>query len=963
MRLLTFLLAFILGFSPATVLSLSQDCISALKTLFEKEVTKDEAGEFLHLQGDITLHRMAYAYLKRQKKDDTEKLESVKETLIELLNEKYTNADPNFIAAREAYESQPLSRSTLADIAPYLKEALSHEYGEDEARFKLNASDIKLLSAVAKFEKKSAVNGKYDHRMLGNESPLGMLNFVKLINSGYKLETNSQEKDLQIEMKLSGLENVMGNMQKKLSDFLDKMETPEVCKSEEECKPDDSLSHLFNTNEEVENIFWESLADKLESDDVLLERLSYGDLWLKVKGQVASTPSQPSGSSTGRSHVSPKQETAPETKDTHHTANKPKPYSPRVPKPTKILAPTSPTIIQNAGLIIQDPIGVIVRDKPGRQRSSYESFDKGYLEDMANAVVEDDKVFLHKGHLFDRHTGKAVSIENALLSLPPKQRAEALNVIKSAPAEIQPALTAALANGKQSFIANGKLYDRLGKRLDPAAAIAESMSKKTGIIVSPDRYKGMQPEYLISRANALKNNQPYFRLGNKTYDSWTGKDLASPFRQPGGHDSKIDKNKRRMYEHLSDGEIIVNFHREHPNKDCGYYGIVDKRNAMFKIYSNAGAQVYSSEVLIGAEKSDMRTRWTTYSPTQRTPSASTGAGIFTVRPQDMGDTFNQKHFKNNILSFNDESNKGTVFAIHQVPVGLEARYTKFGTNNPDDRRISGGCANLKLSDFQAMKKYLGPKCQVFVLPEEEGNKFIVQDDQLKFVPAKPVALNKTNLYNFSSGDNKPKPIDIKIVNKEADTQQSREFTLALENEKAKLMKMYQLSNDEYNDLAMLAFGIMGNESSFGQSKKLMVKENAQWLVIAMRALRGDGEQSFNTSRGLTQIKYLPGPPFSSQYPEVNKDNLTNPRNSAVATIGYLAEAAKTMRQIAIQNQSDPSKLRITRENMMDFMGYLYQGGKSKLTTGDKSHQATPEFNAYYRSLQRNMSYIEVTQGN
>jgi len=78
-------------------------------------------------------------------------------------------------------------------------------------------------------------------------------------------------------------------------------------------------------------------------------------------------------------------------------------------------------------------------------------------------------------------------------------------------------------------------------------------------------------------------------------------------------------------------------------------------------------------------------------------------------------------------------------------------------------------------------------------------------------------------------------------------------------------------------------------------------------------------------------------------------------------MGYLAEAAKQMRQIALQNKSDPSKLRITKENMMDFMGYIYQGGRGALTSSDYSKQATPEFNGYYRGLQKNMSFVEISQ--
>jgi hypothetical protein len=508
---------------------------------------------------------------------------------------------------------------------------------------------------------------------------------------------------------------------------------------------------------------------------------------------------------------------------------------------------------------------------------------------------------------------------------------------------------------------NNKVYDQYGKLQNPAQIIAEDMSKKLNLTVYSSRYEGMGQDYLSHRAEALRNNKPYFRIGDRTYDSYSGRDLGSPFRKPAG-DAKIDKNKRRMYEKLSDAELIINYNRDVPNKDCDYYGIIDKKKAMFSVYSKNGSKVFSSETLIGANKSDERTRWTTYSATERTPSSSTGAGIFTVKPQDMQDTFNKKHFNNNILSFKDEKNQNSVFAIHQVPVGLGARYSKFGTNSPDDRRISGGCANLKLNDFQKVHDLLGPKCHVYVLPEEDNNKFTVRDGELKLISTKPVDTKKSNLYNYSSNDTDPHPIKIKINAQEANTQPAREFAKALEDEKAKLMKIYGLSNDEYNDLAMLAFGILGNESKFGTSTKLDIKENAQFAVIVARLIKtGDLDQAENTSRGLTQIKFLPEGPFSKNYPEVKKENLMNPRNSAVATVAYLAEAAKQMRAIAISNQNDPSKLRITTENMMDFMGYLYQGARKSLTTADYSKQATPEYNAYYRGLQRNMSFIEVSQ--
>src|SRR5690606_17574055 len=50
---------------------------------------------------------------------------------------------------------------------------------------------------------------------------------------------------------------------------------------------------------------------------------------------------------------------------------------------------------------------------------------------------------------------------------------------------------------------------------------------------------------------------------------------------------------------------------------------------------------------------------------------------------------------------------------------------------------------------------------------------------------------------------------------QVDTEVTKEFLKTLENEKYNLMKLYGLTSDEYNELAKIAFGILGNESYFG----------------------------------------------------------------------------------------------------------------------------------------------------
>ena len=72
------------------------------------------------------------------------------------------------------------------------------------------------------------------------------------------------------------------------------------------------------------------------------------------------------------------------------------------------------------------------------------------------------------------------------------------------------------------------------------------------------------------------------------------------------------------------------------------------------------------------------------------------------------------------------------------------------------------------------------------------------------------------------------------------------FVKALEDEKQKLVKLFSLSNDEYNDLAALSYAIMGNESYFGRSKKHWIKEHDQGdVILAKAAKRLVGKNPFN----------------------------------------------------------------------------------------------------------------------
>ena len=911
----------------------SAECESALKTLFAEKIPQDKASEFLKLQGDLTLHRLAWAYLKAQKSDQGQTLENVERTILSLLDEKYTHRDPEFIQARDAFEAQPLSRATIADIAPYLKEVLSHEFGKEAEPFVLNASDLKLLHAIGKFEKKSAINGKYDSRMLARKSPEGMLNFATLINASYKTKTTPTEDALNVEIKLNGIEKTISGMQKRINDFIKKIQVPDQCLDQTLCTPLD-MGELFNQSEAIQNIFWSSLEDKLLSDNLLIDNLTYGELWLKA-GSVSSSPA---------SSTVPQRQTV--------IGNKTK-VSPVTPLKTYYTSST--------GLLIDDPVAIIVKDGSNRKSQDWKDYQKPYLEAMSDAILNDDKTFTVDGKIFSRKTGRQLSQDQALALLPPEARGELKKNLKYSNPKLMAKQITAKINGDKSFIHEGYLYNLDGKVISPEWFIAHEINQKKGTKYDPDRYKGMDHGYLVARANSLINDKPHFVHQGQVYDSESGRNLSSPFRSyASSQDVKIDKQRRVQYQNLSDQETIINFHRDNPKKDgCQHYAIVDKKNAKMSVFTLAGVQVFSTEILLGKKVSDAKTRWTDYDDREQLASGTTGAGAYTIGQPKSNDYLKQT-YSNNILQVEGQK----VFAIHQVPNNLKGRYSAFGTDNPMDRRVSGGCVNLKQSDFKTLETWIKPTCKVYVLPEEPSNKFVVKDGELKFLPTSSVA--NAHLYNYSPTKSNFHPIDIKIVNQNGRTEDSVPFVKALEDEKSKLMKLFNLSNDDYNDLASVAYGIMGNESDFGRSTKYWIKEHDQLDVIKLKALKRlvNGQNPFdasvlNTSRGFTQIKDLPDGEWKKSYPDISKGSLGDPKNSAVATIAYLVDAVKVLKNVAKENAQDPKKVKITKENLVDYLGYIYQGRKGSLKSADDP--ANADFNTYVQKLRKNMSYIEIAQ--
>jgi hypothetical protein len=222
-----------------------------------------------------------------------------------------------------------------------------------------------------------------------------------------------------------------------------------------------------------------------------------------------------------------------------------------------------------------------------------------------------------------------------------------------------------------------------------------------------------------------------------------------------------------------------------------------------------------------------------------------------------------------------------------------------------------------------------------------------------------------------------KPTSTLFLYKNVFGDEPSEFLNALSIEKKHIIEFYKtdaaqdqrisISDDEYNRLAFLAAGIMGAESSAGKSVFYFI-ENAVSKVgflerIAVCLNKRTWEKCTNkplTSRGLTQIKKVP---YLGDLYGIDRNNLSDPYLSGVATMGFLIETYKWYLGIVSNKKrfymaaaigSGPEERREIRKEDFDiFLTYIYRGDTREIINGT----ATPDKSCYYKRVQKYQEYL------
>lgn len=384
----------------------------------------------------------------------------------------------------------------------------------------------------------------------------------------------------------------------------------------------------------------------------------------------------------------------------------------------------------------------------------------------------------------------------------------------------------------------------------------------------------------------------------------------APVDLPVVNKSSIYRVMQRYKKDVNGKDNIRLLQSYHKNFMPSRYGIVDKSAQTLQVYNSEGQVLVQVSTAAIFPKSDKN-------------PPGIGAGIFYLNST----------YPDHQMNLLTQRGKHVKLPIHHIKAECPS---------------SNNCQSSSPDDMKIIYKYLKQTDPVYVLPSEDGNTFLVKNGLVNFTTLVPRSSYAN--YNYSPKDRTCHPIETYIKEPSFNTATAKTFLKALANEKATLMEMYGLDNDEYNDLTKLAFGILGNESQFGSSKRYHIKEALPFVVSLMK---GNMFDTSRNSRGPTQIKRVPQK-IKQKY-GVTKDSLKDPSNAAVATMGFLAEALqelKSKEKIAKKNG-----LEINSLNRMNYIHYIYMGRSSQVTQGT----ATPEQNIYFRQIKKYADQLMIVQ--
>jgi len=175
------------------------------------------------------------------------------------------------------------------------------------------------------------------------------------------------------------------------------------------------------------------------------------------------------------------------------------------------------------------------------------------------------------------------------------------------------------------------------------------------------------------------------------------------------------------------------------------YMIADRKNGIISVY-DSGSHVVDFPIIFGENLSDAQTvtkyvdrnkdgkiteadknKKGNYDVDWSAGNKSTGAGTYTISSFHY-----DPKYKSSTFNMLNEAGQEVGTAIHNLPNWRKKFYK---TITPDDNNKSHGCLNCEEQTLKDLNQQynIGKGTKIYILPEEEGNRYIVKNDKLMFV--------------------------------------------------------------------------------------------------------------------------------------------------------------------------------------------------------------------------------------
>lgn len=440
----------------------------------------------------------------------------------------------------------------------------------------------------------------------------------------------------------------------------------------------------------------------------------------------------------------------------------------------------------------------------------------------------------------------------------------------------------------------------------------------------------------IDNPNKIKEGQKIV-IPEKSKTSFSKIDLLQAYKS----NKPIKYDDKKLYKGLDESKIdnhkvILDYYKQ--NKPKTPYTVIDKKTNTLYQYDENNKLINQFRVGLGKDIGD---KFTINSKNKKVDRNVSGAGIYNTVARPSNESYKHE-YDNNIVLLENERGVRQAMSIHQLPNSLKRkRETLLNNTDLTDDDFSNGCINCNKEQFEQYNRLVTPGQPVYVLPEEPGNFFTVKNKKLSFTTNKNKEYGQ---YNFSPKSEEYFPLDIKSKNP---TEYKNKFIHALSNEKQKLMKDLNLSSDEYDQLAKRAYGIFGQESSFGQGS-WNPKNNYNLEKIYTDLFDTNAERQ-SRSLGLTQIRMKHVNPAIAQKYGINEDTLYNPYQSAIATMERLTDAYQSVKQPNVRDKYE----NLTPENVYDYAVTFYNKPET-VRLGKASGN-----NSYVQNVNRYLSELET----